>query len=51
MKRLPKNGSDHFATFTHLVLSEKLQNKQEGPRADKDEVEEANEMASQPVKE
>lgn len=50
MKRLPKNGSDHFATFTHLVLSEELQNKQEEPEADKEELNEASEIAAQTVK-
>jgi endonuclease/exonuclease/phosphatase (EEP) superfamily protein YafD len=49
MKRLPKNGSDHFATFTHLVLSEELKGKQQEPQADKKELEEASEVASQPV--
>jgi endonuclease/exonuclease/phosphatase (EEP) superfamily protein YafD len=50
MKRLPKNGSDHFATFTHLVLSEELKSQQDGPQADKEELEEAREVASQPLK-
>lgn len=51
MRRLPKNGSDHFATFTHLVLSEQLKNEQDQPHANKKEAEEAREVASQPVKE
>jgi endonuclease/exonuclease/phosphatase (EEP) superfamily protein YafD len=50
MKRLPKNGSDHFATLTHLVLSEELEKEQVGPQADKKELQEAREVASQPVK-
>lgn len=50
MKRLPKNGSDHFATFTHLLLSEELEGEQEGPEAGAKELEEAKEVASQPVK-
>jgi endonuclease/exonuclease/phosphatase (EEP) superfamily protein YafD len=50
MKRLPKNGSDHFATFTHLFLSEELKSRQDGPKADKEELEEAREVASQPLK-
>ena len=50
MKRLPKNGSDHFATLTHLVLSEELKDQQQEPQADKEELEEASEVAAQPVK-
>ena len=51
MKRLPKNGSDHFATFTELVFHAELKHEQEAPKADKEEMEEAVEMAHQPLKE
>ena len=51
MKRLPKNGSDHFATFTHIVFQESLQQKQEAPKANSEEIKEAREMAQQPLKE
>jgi endonuclease/exonuclease/phosphatase (EEP) superfamily protein YafD len=49
MKRLPKNGSDHFATFTHLLFQAGLKNVQEPPKADAEETKEAQAMASQPV--
>ncbi len=51
MKRMPKNGSDHFATITHLVLNEELKNVQDAPKADSDELKEAEKLATQPVKE
>ena len=51
MVRMPKNGSDHFATLTHLALKKEVAKKQDAPKADKEEMEEAKEMASQPVKE
>jgi endonuclease/exonuclease/phosphatase (EEP) superfamily protein YafD len=51
MKRLGKNGSDHFATFTHLAFSADLEVKQEAPKADSEEIKEAKELAAQPVKE
>lgn len=51
MKRLPQNGSDHFATFTHLILMEELKNEQEEPKASSKEAEEAREVASKPLKE
>lgn len=47
MKRLEKNGSDHFATFTHLVLQEDLQTTQEAPKADREELQEAKKIAAQ----
>lgn len=50
MKRLPKNGSDHFATLTHLALANEITDKQDQPEADSAELDEAKEMASQPVK-
>lgn len=51
MKRMPKNGSDHFATFTHILFSNGLKHEQEAPKADKEELQEAREMAHQPLKE
>lgn len=51
MKRMPKNGSDHFATFTHLAFKKDLASKQEANKADKKEMAEARELAAQPVKE
>ena len=49
MNRLPKNGSDHFATITHLALTKELI-ENDPPKADRDEIEEAEELAGQPVK-
>ena len=51
MERMPKNGSDHFATLTHLALREDLKKEQSPPEADHEELEEAKELANQPVKE
>jgi hypothetical protein len=51
MQRMPKNGSDHFATVTHLSLRKDLEDAQDAPKADKEELEEAHELANQPVKE
>ena len=51
MGRLPKCGSDHFATITHLALRKDLTSKQDPPSADKEELKEAREIAEQPVKE
>lgn len=51
MKRMPKNGSDHFATFTHLAYNANLRNEQEAPKADSEELQEAKETARQPLKE
>ncbi len=51
MKRLPKNGSDHFATFTQLAFKAVLKTVQNAPAADGAELKEAKEMAAQPVKE
>lgn len=49
MKRMPKNGSDHFATLTHLAITKVAEKKQEAPAADPDELEEAKEIAAQPL--
>jgi endonuclease/exonuclease/phosphatase (EEP) superfamily protein YafD len=50
MRRMPKNGSDHFATLTHLALRKDLVDKQDPPHADQQELEEARKIANQPVK-
>lgn len=51
MQRMPKNGSDHFATFVHLGFEPQLEQKQSAPKASQEDLEEAKEMAAQPVKE
>ena len=51
MKRLPKNGSDHYATLTCLSLEPALKQEQEGAKADADELQEAKKVAEQPVEE
>ena len=51
MQRMPKNGSDHFATLTHLALRRELKKEQDGPKANKKELKEAHELANQDVKE
>jgi endonuclease/exonuclease/phosphatase (EEP) superfamily protein YafD len=50
MRRMPKNGSDHFATLTHIAFRKDLQGTQTPQKADKEELKDAKEMASQPVK-
>lgn len=50
MQRLPKNGSDHFATLTHLALRPDLTKEQNPPKADKEVLEEAHELATNPRK-
>ena len=49
MKRMPHNGSDHFAMFIHLQYEPSLLKKQKEPQADKDEKEEAAEKATEEV--
>lgn len=49
MVRLPPNGSDHFATFTHLAFRKDLSQHQQPQKADQKELEEAKEKAAQPV--
>jgi endonuclease/exonuclease/phosphatase (EEP) superfamily protein YafD len=51
MRRLPKNGSDHFATLTHLAFRKDLAGEQKPNKADAEELQDAKEMASQEVKE
>lgn len=49
MRRLPYNGSDHFAVFTKLAYQEKLTAEQDAPTANSDELQDAKEKASEPV--
>lgn len=51
MKRLPKNGSDHFAMFSKFCLMPEVENQQTAPKADSEELQEAKEIASQSVEE
>lgn len=50
IQRMRKNGSDHFATLTHLCLKPELAKKQDAPKANAEELQEARKMASLPVK-
>jgi hypothetical protein len=49
MKRLPYNGSDHFAMLTHLVYHPTIAAEQPEPDACEEDVETAKEIASQPL--
>jgi endonuclease/exonuclease/phosphatase (EEP) superfamily protein YafD len=49
MRRMPHNGSDHFAMFIHLQYVPQLKNVQEEPEADGAERKEAAEKAATPV--
>ncbi len=49
MRRMPPNGSDHFATFVHLMYDPKLESKQSAPEATATDLREAKETASQPL--
>ena len=49
MRRLGKNGSDHFAMFSHFEFQPVLEIIQEKPKDDAEEMQEAAEKASQPV--
>jgi len=49
MKRMPHNGSDHFAMFIHLQHQPSLTNKQPQPQASEDEEQEAAEKATENV--
>ncbi len=50
MQRMPHNGSDHFAMFSHFEYIPVLEKVQEKPAADTAEIKEAAEKATQPVK-
>ncbi|HRO41378.1 MAG TPA: endonuclease/exonuclease/phosphatase family protein [Flavipsychrobacter sp.] len=45
MKRMPKNGSDHFATSVTLAFVPQKKQEQEAPQADTEELQEAKEKA------
>ncbi|ANE53432.1 hypothetical protein SY85_11245 [Flavisolibacter tropicus] len=49
MKRMPYNGSDHFAMFIHLQYHPKLKTVQEEPEADAKERADAAEKATAPA--
>jgi endonuclease/exonuclease/phosphatase (EEP) superfamily protein YafD len=49
MKKFDHNGSDHFAMFSHFEYQPALEDVQEKPEADAEELDEASEKASQPV--
>lgn len=49
MKRLPKNGSDHYAMFTKICLVPGLEQKHSAPKANGEELQEAKDIASQSV--
>ncbi len=49
MKRLPKNGSDHFSILVHLRYQPELELVQKPATADNRETAEAKEKANQPV--
>lgn len=49
MKRLPKNGSDHFPIFTHLMLDKAIKSKQVKEKPDATVMEEAKEKATQSI--
>jgi len=49
MKKMPENGSDHFAMFIHLCLAEEMKQAHDAPDADAKEISEAKEIAAQPV--
>jgi endonuclease/exonuclease/phosphatase (EEP) superfamily protein YafD len=49
MKKMPHNGSDHFAMYIHLQYQEKLDKVQDKPEADGHEKEAAVQKANTPV--
>ncbi|MCC8409266.1 endonuclease/exonuclease/phosphatase family protein [Mucilaginibacter sp. UR6-1] len=49
MRRLPYNGSDHYPIFTHLIFNKRLENLQDGPEADSDDIEDAKEILEKEV--
>jgi endonuclease/exonuclease/phosphatase (EEP) superfamily protein YafD len=51
MKKLPHNGSDHYAMFIHLYYNEALEDVQEEPEADTEERREGAEKATTTVPE
>jgi endonuclease/exonuclease/phosphatase (EEP) superfamily protein YafD len=51
MKRMPKNGSDHFAVFTQLAFQPELKHEHDEPKADAAEIKMAHQAAAQPASE
>jgi endonuclease/exonuclease/phosphatase (EEP) superfamily protein YafD len=51
MRRMPKNGSDHYAMFIQLALTSHLEDIQHTPHASISEKKEASKIAVQPVQE
>lgn len=49
MKKFDHNGSDHFAMFSHFEFQPVLENVQQKPKADAEQIEEARKKAAQPV--
>lgn len=49
MKKLPHNGSDHFAMFSHFEYQPELESIQKKPKADSEEISEAGKKANQSV--
>ena len=49
MHRLPPNGSDHFAVYTQLAFLSQLKHEQEEPKANAEEIHEAQEKAAEPA--
>ncbi|WP_207496130.1 endonuclease/exonuclease/phosphatase family protein [Aridibaculum aurantiacum] len=49
MKRLGKNGSDHFPMLSHFELMPVLEARQDKPHADSEELQQAAEKANQPA--
>jgi endonuclease/exonuclease/phosphatase (EEP) superfamily protein YafD len=47
MRRMPHNGSDHFAMFIHLQYDDVLETVQEEPEADQEEIKDAKEKATE----
>jgi len=49
LKRLNHNGSERFAMISSFQLQPELQNIQNEPKADEEEIEEATKKAKQPA--
>lgn len=47
MKKMPHNGSDHFAMFSHFEFQPRLEKEQEKPAADAEEFKKAAQKATQ----
>ena len=49
MKKLHHNGSDHFSMFSHFRYQQSLQDRQQKPTTDAEELDEAKKKVSQIV--